>query len=190
MEPRHLVALVKKTTERSESAIRNALARPVDETVFGRLLAVCGGDMTLAERIRPFANLLRTDAWGEPIVYREGGFMVTLGADRRETGTHYTPKSLTESIVETTLEPVAYIGPAEGKPREEWKLKTPAELLDLKICDPAMGSGAFLVQACRWLAERLVEAWASEEEGGFVTADGEVVTPGSRSFPAVWTNSC
>lgn len=170
-----LVALVKETTERSESAIRNALARPVDETVFGRLLAVCGGDMTLAERIRPFANLVRTDAWGEPIVYREGAFMVTLGADRRETGTHYTPKSLTESIVETTLEPVAYIGPAEGKPREEWKLKTPAELLDLKICDPAMGSGAFLVQACRWLAERLVEAWAiSEAEGGFVTADGEV----------------
>lgn len=170
-----LVALVKKTTERSESAIRNALARPVDETVFGRLLAVCGGDMTLAERIRPFANLVRTDAWGEPIVYREGAFMVTLGADRRETGTHYTPKSLTESIVETTLEPVAYIGPAEGKPREEWRLKTPAELLNLKICDPAMGSGAFLVQACRWLAERLVEAWAiSEAEGGFVTADGEV----------------
>ncbi|HOV77597.1 MAG TPA: N-6 DNA methylase, partial [Sedimentisphaerales bacterium] len=106
----------------------------------------------------------------------EGAFTVTLGADRRETGTHYTPKSLTESIVETTLEPVAYIGPAEGKPREEWKLKTPAELLELKICDPAMGSGAFLVQACRWLAERLVEAWAAEEAAGrFVTADGEVL---------------
>lgn len=170
-----LVALVKETTERSESAIRNALARPLDETVFGRLLAVCGGDTTLAERIRPFANLVRTDAWGDPIVYCEGAFMVTLGADRRETGTHYTPKSLTESIVETTLEPVAYMGPAEGKPREEWKLKTPAELLDLKICDPAMGSGAFLVQACRWLAERLVESWAIEEAGGkFIAIDGEV----------------
>jgi hypothetical protein len=179
-----LVALVKETTERSESAIRNALARPVDETVFGRFLAVCGGDMTLAERIRPFANLVRTDAWGDPIVYREGAFMVTLGADRRETGTHYTPKSLTESIVETTLEPVAYIGPAEGKPRDEWKLKTPAELLELKICDPAMGSGAFLVQACRWLAERLVEAWAIEEAAGrFVTADGEVLDRAGEADP-------
>lgn len=179
-----LVALVKETTGRSESAIRNALARPVDETVFGRLLAVCGGDTTLAERIRPFANLVRTDAWGEPIVYREGAFMVTLGADRRETGTHYTPKSLTESIVETTLQPVAYMGPAEGKPREEWKLKTPAELLELKICDPAMGSGAFLVQACRWLAERLVEAWAKEEAAGkFVTADGEVLDGAGEADP-------
>jgi hypothetical protein len=170
-----LVALVKETTERSEAAIRKALARPVDEAVFGRLLAVCGGDTTLAERISPFANLVRTDAWDDPIVYREGASMVTLGADRRETGTHYTPKSLTESIVETTLEPIVYFGPAEGKPREEWRLKAPAELLDLKICDMAMGSGAFLVQVCRYLAERLVEAWAAEEASGkFVTAEGEV----------------
>jgi hypothetical protein len=170
-----LLTLLLETTKRSESAILNALARPVEDAVFGRLLSVCGGDTDLAERIRPYANLIRTDAWDEPIVYRGNAFMVTLGADRRETGTHYTPKSLTESIVETTLEPVAYVGPAEGKPREGWRLRSPAELLDLKICDPAMGSGAFLVQACRWLAERLVEAWAGEETAGkFVTADGDV----------------
>src|SRR6185437_11263192 len=36
---------------------------------------------------------------------------------------------------------------------------TPEEILDLKICDPAMGSGAFLVEACRTLGERLVKAW-------------------------------
>jgi hypothetical protein len=110
--------------------------------------------------------------------------MVTLGADRRETGTHYTPKSLTESIVETTLEPIAYVGPAEGKPREEWRLKSSAGLLDLKICDPAMGSGAFLVQACRWLAERLVVAWATEEAAGkFITADGDVKEDAGEADP-------
>lgn len=179
-----LVPLVMETTGRSRSAIANALARPVEEVAFGRLLSVCGGDTTLAERIRPFANLLRTDAWGDPIVYRDNAFMVTLGADRRETGTHYTPKSLTESIVETTLSPVVYIGPSEGKPRDEWRLKTPAELLDLKICDPAMGSGAFLVQACRWLAERLVDAWAVEEATGkFVTADGDVLDSVGNTDP-------
>ncbi len=76
------------------------------------------------------------------------------------------------------------MGPAEGKPRQEWRLKTPAELLELKICDPAMGSGAFLVQACRWLAERLVEAWAEEEAAGkFVTADGEVLDRAGGSDP-------
>ncbi len=43
-------------------------------------------------------------------------------------------------------------------------LKSPAEILALKVCDPAMGSGAFLVQACRYLSERLVEAWAGVEQ--------------------------
>ena len=37
---------------------------------------------------------------------------------------------------------------------------TPEQVLDLKVCDPAMGSGAFLVEACRALAARLVEAWS------------------------------
>ena len=74
-------------------------------------------------------------------------------------GTHYTPKSLTEPIVLHTLEPLVYIGPAEGHARENWKLKYAKELLELKICDMAMGSGAFLVQVVRYLSERLVEAW-------------------------------
>ena len=36
---------------------------------------------------------------------------------------------------------------------------TPEQILDLKVCDPAMGSGAFLVEACRQLGDVLVEAW-------------------------------
>ena len=169
-----LRSLLLQATQRSESAIGNALAKSVDETLFGQILVVCGGDTNLTQRILPFANLLRVDAWGEPIVYRANSFMVTVGADRRETGTHYTPKFLTETIVAATLEPVVYVGPAEGKAREEWRLKSPAELQALKICDPAMGSGAFLVQACRWLSERLVEAWSDvEKEGRVVTVDGE-----------------
>lgn len=172
-----LVKLVLDVTGRSESAIRNGLTKPADDKVFGRVLGVCGGDTALAERIRPFTNLIRTDAWDDPIVYRDNSFMVTLGADRRETGTHYTPKSLTESIVTTTLEPVVYVGPAEGKPREEWTLKSSREIIDLKVCDPAMGSGAFLVQACRYLGEKLVEAWLHEETAGkAITVDGEALS--------------
>lgn len=170
-----LVKRIRKVTWRSESAIKNDLKKVADEHLFSKVIGVCGSDMELAERIRPFTNLLRTDAWEDPIIYRASSFMVTLGADRRETGTHYTPKSLTESIVSTTLEPIVYSGPSEGKPREEWELKAPQEILDLKVCDPAMGSGAFLVQACRYLGERLVEAWLhAEEEGKKVTIDGEM----------------
>lgn len=39
------------------------------------------------------------------------------------------------------------------------------ELLDLRICDLAMGSGAFLVASCRYLAKRLLEAWQAEGLG-------------------------
>lgn len=161
-----IVELLKERSERSEPAIRNAIGREPDERLAARLLTVCRGDVVLRDRILPYAELLRTDPWGYPLVHHAGAFVVVLGADRRESGTHYTPKSLTEKIVEETLTPIVYGGPAEGKAPPDWKLKSADELLDLKICDPAMGSGAFLVQACRWLADRLVEAWSDVEAGG------------------------
>lgn len=70
--------------------------------------------------------------------------------ERRRTGSHYTPRSLTEPIVRHALEPVFERLGSDA---------TPEQILDLKICDPAMGSGAFLVEACRALAARLVQAW-------------------------------
>jgi hypothetical protein len=170
--------------KRSASAIRKDLARAVDAALSNHLLTVCHGDEALRDRLLPIANLLQVDPWGYPLVYAEGAFIVTTGSDRRETGTHYTPKSLTEAIVAETLTPVAYVGPADGTPREQWVLKSPAELLDLKICDPAMGSGAFLVQACRWLSDRLVEAWLHiEATGKTVSVDGEVLEAGAAKEP-------
>ncbi|ERW81701.1 TPA: hypothetical protein NIJ04_005050 [Pseudomonas aeruginosa] len=170
--------------KRSASAIRRDLGRAVDAAEVNRLLTACGGDEALRERTLPLFHLLRTDPWGYPLVYPEGAFIVTTGSDRRETGTHYTPKSLTETIVTETLTPVVYVGPAQGLPRAEWTLKSPAELLDLKVCDPAMGSGAFLVQACRWLAERLVEAWAlAEHRGETIDADGRVTDAAACQEP-------
>lgn len=171
-----LAELLQERSGSSTSRVRNDLVKPVDDTLADRLLAACHGDTNLRNRIKPFAYLVRTDPWGYPLVYPAGAFIVTTGSDRRETGTHYTPKSLTETIVTETLTPIAYVGPSEGTPREQWVLKSPAELLDLKICDPAMGSGAFLVQACRWLADRLVEAWSlAEGSGNPVSVDGEVL---------------
>jgi len=172
--------LLKERSERSESAIRNALGRTADDRLAARLLTVCRGDVDLRDRILRYAPLLRTDPWGYPLVHHKGAFVVMLGADRRESGTHYTPKSLTEKIVEETLTPVAYRGPAEGKVPEDWKLKSAEELLDLKICDPAMGSGAFLVQACRWLSDRLVEAWsATEATGKKIDSEGRILGEGN-----------
>lgn len=171
-----LITLLHERSGCSISRIRKDLSKLVDENLAERLLITCQGDIKLRDRIKPFAHLLRTDPWGYPLVYPAGSFIVTSGSNRRETGTHYTPKSLTEEIVTQTLTPLSYIGPVEGIPREKWQLKSSTELLELKICDPAMGSGAFLVQACRWLAERLVEAWSfAEESGNIVSVDGNVL---------------
>ena len=171
-----LIKLLEDKTERSASAIGNDLPYNTDQSDISELLSSCRGDVELRDRIRPFVRLIETDPWGFPLVHHEGAIVVVHGSDRRETGTHYTPKSLTEKIVKETLDPVVYRGPAEGVPRAEWQLKTPAEILDLKICDPAMGSGAFLVQVCRWLAERLLESWASEEDKGrHIDVEGHVL---------------
>jgi hypothetical protein len=175
-----VTSLLVERSKRSESAINNALAAEVEPQQNARLLSACRGDVKLRDRLAPYVRLMRTDPWGYPLVHPKGAFVVVLGADRRETGTHYTPKSLTERIVEETLTPLVYDGPAKGAPRAAWRLKTPEQLLDLKVCDPAMGSGAFLVQACRFLSARLVEAWAIEEETGrVVDLTGQVHEPGA-----------
>lgn len=172
-----LTKLLVDRSKRSQSAIAKELAAEVEPQQSARLLSACRGDVKLRDRVKPYVRLLRTDPWGYPLVHQRGAFVVVLGADRRETGTHYTPKSLTECIVEETLTPLVYDGPAKGAPRAEWKLRTPEQLLDLKVCDPAMGSGAFLVQACRFLSARVVEAWAKEEaDGGGVDMEGNVHT--------------
>lgn len=174
-----VIELLKERSERSEPAIRNALERASDDRLGAQLLTVCRGNASLRDRILPYALLLLTDPWGYPLVHHSGAFVVVLGTDRRESGTHYTPKSLTEKIVEETLTPVVYRGPAEGKAPKEWEMKSTEELLDLKVCDPAMGSGAFLVQACRWLSDRLVEAWlVTEASGRRIDSEGRTLAEG------------
>ncbi|MGF1518898.1 MAG: Eco57I restriction-modification methylase domain-containing protein [Nodosilinea sp.] len=130
-----------------------------------QFLIACHNDPALFQRVLPWVKLIRLDTFDQPTVIPAGSVFVTQGSDRRETGTHYTPKTLTEEIVKYTLEPLVYAGVAEGKPKEDWRLRSAAELLALKVCDMAMGSGAFLVQVCRYLSERLVEAWEAEMVG-------------------------
>lgn len=174
--PKAVAKQLADLTGRSATAIENSLERGGNDEDLIRLIQAAAGDEDLAHRLLPFAELIRSDGWGHFLIYQAGSFAVARGTDRHDTGTHYTPRWLTEAIVEGTLEPMVYEGPADGKPREEWRLRPPAELLDLKVCDPAMGSGAFLVQVCRYLAERVVEAWGREENAGrFVTVDGLVV---------------
>jgi hypothetical protein len=69
----------------------------------------------------------------------------TAVARRKETGTFYTPRALTEYLVRETLEPLV-------------RDRSAGAVLELRVVDPAMGSGAFLVAACRYLAEQYEQA--------------------------------
>jgi hypothetical protein len=100
------------------------------------------------------------------------GTMVLMPTDeRRKSGSHYTPRSLTEPIVRTTLEPVL---------KQLGEQPTPDQILGLKVCDPAMGSGAFLVEACRQLADALVASWASHGYKPYIPPDEDEVLHARR----------
>ncbi len=89
-----------------------------------------------------------------PRVVPAGAMVLQPSDERRRSGSHYTPRTLTEPIVETTFLPILErLGPNP----------TPQKIIDLKVCDPAMGSGAFLVAVCRFLAELLVRAWHAHD---------------------------
>ena len=81
---------------------------------------------------------------------------------RATAGAHYTPKSLATEVVQYALEPLVY-DPGPHQQVDGWVPVDSDRILELKVADIACGSGAFLVAAARYLADRLVEAWDREE---------------------------
>lgn len=75
-----------------------------------------------------------------------GRIVLDASLRRRRSGAHYTPRELCRQVVERALAPLL-----QGR--------TPEEILELRVCDPAMGSGAFLVEAARLVADHLFDAW-------------------------------
>ena len=127
------------------------------------LAAATENDEALVTRIFPYINLLRRDIRNLPVVLLGGSVFMTQTSAKREGGIEYTTRDLADEIAEYTLEPLVYSpGPQDTGDRSRWRLRASSQLLDLKICDPAVGSGAILVAAGRYLADRLVEAWSAE----------------------------
>lgn len=92
----------------------------------------------------------RIDRGATPGPVPKGGLVLQPTDERRRSGSHYTPRSFTEPIVRKTLEPIL---------KRLGEHPTPAQILELKICDIAVGSAAFLVETCRQLGDALVKAW-------------------------------
>ena len=98
---------------------------------------------------------------------------------RKDSGSYYTPADLVGLIVRETVDPLvqarldmftdtvakyARSRVSDGFKRKALKRVDPAEqLLELKICDPAMGSGPFLVGLVDYLADRVIAAMAEAE---------------------------
>ena len=85
-----------------------------------------------------------------------GALSLTRVGLRKSTGTFYTPRGVTEFMVRRALAPLV-------------DSATPDEILALRVVDPAMGSGAFLVTACRYLASAYEAALI--REGTLSSAD-------------------
>ncbi len=134
-----------------------------------KCLMVCDNDNAVYQAVRPFVGLIREDTLDLPVIFTPGSVYVTEGFQRRSTGTHYTPRSLTEPIVEHALTPLVYRDYSEGVAASRDTLISPSEILELKVCDMTCGSGAFLVQTCRHLGEKLVESWSKCEDGLEIT---------------------
>jgi hypothetical protein len=88
-------------------------------------------------------------------------FRYGKGDERAATGSHYTPDELVRPLIEHALDPVI-----ERKLEEAGESPKAREraILDMKVCDPACGSGHFLLAAARRLAERLAQTRTGEEQ--------------------------
>ena len=207
------------------------LKEQTDQDLSGKALEALKAATSIEELLAALESKIASDV--TPNVVPAGAMIFQPSDERRRSGSHYTPRSLTEPIVRTTLEPVLKAlcdrGPREGvsgfagqvagqspeqtpdtrapdprNPAPETRppaLETlweptaadrkrftageiaerirlsriavenarlarergfphPSQILDLKICDPAMGSGAFLVETCRQLGDELIKSWA------------------------------
>ena len=128
-------------------------------------------DALLAAFQGPSANSDLIARNATPHRAQPGSLLLQPTDARRKSGSHYTPRKLTEPIVRKALEPVlANLG----------ENPFPFQILDLKVCDPAVGSGAFLVEACRQLGDALVKAWATHGGKPVIPPDEDEVLHARR----------
>jgi hypothetical protein len=174
---------VKDFTDRTGWAakrVKAALANPTADVERVSNLQRAVTDPELAYQITLFLGFLKFEEFeingrtvlGNPAIFPAGSRYITRSHRRAATGTHYTPRSLAVEVAEGALQPLVYRpGPLETSDTTQWRIRPSKQILELKVADIAMGSGAFLVAACRYLADRLVEAWLDEGDAEALAMD-------------------
>ena len=87
-------------------------------------------------------------------------FELIAGSERKETGSYYTPPELVRELIKSALEPVIEDRLAKAATGQDKQ----RALLSLKICDPASGSGHFVLAAARRLGRELARVRSGEAE--------------------------
>jgi N-6 DNA Methylase len=87
-------------------------------------------------------------------------FELVAGTERKSTGSYYTPPELVRELIKSALEPVIEERLAKAKTRDEKE----RALLSLKVCDPASGSGHFMLAAARRIGRELARVRSGEAE--------------------------
>ncbi len=104
------------------------------------------------------------EATGErvPVIHRQGTFVFRLaGRERQQSASYYTPEVLTKFVVSQALEELL---------DQNGERTTPEQILHLSICEPALGSGAFAIEAVRQLAAEYLKR-QQEDRGEVIDAD-------------------
>jgi N-6 DNA Methylase len=120
--------------------------------------------VTLDDLLAGLERRIARDA--TPHIVPKGTMILQPTDERRRSGSHYTPRTLTQPIVRKTLEPIL---------KRLGEKPFPEQILALKICDPAMGSAAFLVETCRQLADELIKAWHAHNKTPAIPPDEDEV---------------
>ena len=93
---------------------------------------------------------------GSELIIKAGQLFFTHDrSNKKSSGSYYTPDYIVQYIVKETINPLCK-DPISGK------IKSSSEILQLKVCDPAMGSGHFLVATLHLLTSKYLEALGEE----------------------------
>lgn len=119
-----------------DGAVRQALLALTTRAGRGGRVRISYADLGVEQLGGVYERILDFEAAPHPVT---GAPALVPATRRKSTGSFYTPRSLTEYVVRRALAPLVHDA-------------TPDRILSLRVLDPAMGSGAFLVAACRYLA--------------------------------------
>lgn len=161
----NLTELLKEAPEKRAKWLRERTDQSIDGAALAALEEATSPEEAVAALDKKVARA------ATPGIVPSKAMVLQPSDERRRSGTHYTPRSFTAPIVQRALEPVL---------KRLGDRPAPEQILELKVCDPAMGSGAFLVEVARQLGEVLVRSWHLHNQVPRVPPDEDEVLHAKR----------